>query len=79
VETYCGDFSFSQLNSRILSLTELVHVSRSGTCVDTLSRKDKACANCSTPVDKKMPFIEVQREGSYGGVEVEKFGLAFQG
>ncbi|GAA5952671.1 hypothetical protein JCM3765_002242 [Sporobolomyces pararoseus] len=49
------------------------------TCVDTLSRKDKACANCSTPVDKKMPFIEVQREGSYGGVEVEKFGLAFQG
>ncbi|GAA5850354.1 hypothetical protein JCM5353_004357 [Sporobolomyces roseus] len=50
-----------------------------GTCVDTLSRKDKACANCSTPVDKKMPFIEVQREGSYGGVEVEKFGLAFQG
>ncbi|GAA5939936.1 uncharacterized protein JCM15063_004350 [Sporobolomyces koalae] len=49
------------------------------TCVDTLSRKDKACANCSTPTDKKLPFIEVQREGSYGGVEVEKFGLAFQG
>ncbi|GAA5886358.1 hypothetical protein JCM16303_002510 [Sporobolomyces ruberrimus] len=49
------------------------------TCVDTLSRKDKACANCSTPVDKKMPYIELQREGSYGGVQVEKFGLAFQG
>ncbi|GAA5823111.1 hypothetical protein JCM10212_002675, partial [Sporobolomyces blumeae] len=49
------------------------------TCVDTLSRTDKACATCSTPLDKKNPFIEVKREGAYGGTEVEKFGLAFQG
>ncbi|GAA5952077.1 hypothetical protein JCM21900_006244 [Sporobolomyces salmonicolor] len=52
-------------------------------CVDTLCRKDKACAHCGTAVDKKHPYIELKREGTGyaagGGVEVQKFDLAFQG
>ncbi|GAA5888596.1 hypothetical protein JCM6882_009011 [Rhodosporidiobolus microsporus] len=54
-----------------------------GTCVETLSRPDKACAHCGTKVDKKNPFIEIKREGTGyaagGGVEVSKFDLSFQG
>ncbi|BGP56568.1 hypothetical protein JCM8202v2_004193 [Rhodotorula sphaerocarpa] len=52
------------------------------TCVDTLCRTDKACAQCGTPTDKKKPFIEISREGtgyaSGGGVEVKRFDIAFQ-
>ncbi|GAA6032083.1 hypothetical protein JCM8097_007059 [Rhodosporidiobolus ruineniae] len=53
------------------------------TCVETLSKPDKACAHCTTPLDKKTPFIEIKREGTGyaagGGIQVEKFDLAFQG
>ncbi|KWU44844.1 hypothetical protein RHOSPDRAFT_29078 [Rhodotorula sp. JG-1b] len=52
------------------------------TCVDTLCRSDKACSHCGTAVDKKKPFIEIQREGtgfaSGGGVEVKRYDVAFQ-
>ncbi|BGP01511.1 zinc finger protein, nitric oxide synthase-interacting protein [Rhodotorula toruloides] len=52
------------------------------TCVDTLCRTDKVCAHCTTPVDKKLPYIELKREGTGyaagGGVQVEKFDVAFQ-
>ncbi|BGP25951.1 zinc finger protein, nitric oxide synthase-interacting protein [Rhodotorula toruloides] len=52
------------------------------TCVDTLCRKDEVCAHCMTPVDKKLPYIELKREGTGyaagGGVQVEKFDVAFQ-
>lgn len=55
---------------------------RSSTCVDTLCRTDKVCAHCTTPVDKKLPYIELKREGTGyaagGGVQVEKFDVAFQ-
>ncbi|BGP17747.1 hypothetical protein JCM10213_005329 [Rhodosporidiobolus nylandii] len=52
------------------------------TCVDTLSLPDKACAHCGTKTDKKLPVIEIKREGTGyaagGGMEVSKFDLAFQ-
>ncbi|BGP33518.1 hypothetical protein JCM10296v2_005322 [Rhodotorula toruloides] len=52
------------------------------TCVDTLCRTDKVCAHCTMPVDKKLPYIELKREGTGyaagGGVQVEKFDVAFQ-
>ncbi|GAA5860969.1 hypothetical protein JCM3774_003206 [Rhodotorula dairenensis] len=52
------------------------------TCVDTLCRTDKACSHCGTAVDKKKPFIEIEREGtgfaSGGGVEVKRYDVAFQ-
>ncbi|GAA5998488.1 uncharacterized protein JCM10292_002731 [Rhodotorula paludigena] len=52
------------------------------TCVDTLCRTDKVCAHCTTKVDKKQPYIKLQREGTgYAagkGVEVSKFDVAFQ-
>jgi hypothetical protein len=54
----------------------------SATCVDTLCRTDKACAHCSTKLDKKLPFIQLKREGTGfaagGGVSVSKYDVAFQ-
>lgn len=72
-----GSFRRRSFLERSLTMTP-----RSSTCVDTLCRTDKVCAHCTTPVDKKLPYIELKREGTGyaagGGVQVEKFDVAFQ-